>query len=245
MEIYRDRYDLSRELMVQSDPAEGAYDLDKESFEVFVPASYEPKRPAGLLVWISPASSGGPSRKENLEVLSQQNLIWIGANNTGNDRFHWYRTGLALDAVHNMQRLYDIDPERTYIAGYSGGGRVASSMALLYPEVFRGGAFFFGSNYFRNVPVPDKPGVFWRAGFPAPTTEDLSLLRQEHRFVLITGEHDFNRDETRANSEMFTKDRFEHMTYIEIPGVDHGYGVEGAWLARVVEALDKPLQGNS
>jgi dienelactone hydrolase len=241
METYRDRYDQSREGMVQYDPAEGQYDLASESFEVFVPDTYSPEKPSGLIVWVSPANSGGLGRPGNLKVLADENLIWIGANNSGNDRWHWYRTGLALDAAHNMQKLYHLDPERIYIAGYSGGGRVASSLAFLYPEVFQGGAYFFGCNYFRQVDVPDNPGAYWRAGFPAPRTGNLSRLRKEHRFVLVTGEHDFNRDETAAYFDEYKRDRFKNVTYLEIPGADHGFGVEGEWLARVVAALDAPL----
>jgi len=237
MDTYRGRYNVSRETMVQTDPAEGDYDLTAESFEVFVPDTYDSSTPAGLLVWVSPANSGELGRPDNKQVLADENLIWIGANNSGNDRWHWYRAGLALDAAHNMQKLYNIDPDRIYIAGYSGGGRVASSLAMLYPEVYRGGAFFYGSNYFRKVEVPDQPGAFWRAGFPAPSKENLAILRETHRFVLITGEHDFNRDETKAYSREYKRDRFKNVTYIEIPGADHGYGVHGEWLQRVVEAL--------
>lgn len=237
MDTYRKRYNLSRETIVQTDPAEGVYDVSAESFEVFVPETYDSSEPAGLLVWISPANSGELGRPENRQVLADENLIWIGANNSGNDRWHWYRAGLALDAAHNMQKFYNIDPERIYIAGYSGGGRVASSIALLYPEVYRGGAFFYGSNYFRKVEVPKQPGAFWRAAFPPPPKQNLERLRKDHRFVLVTGEHDFNRDETEANSREYKRDRFKHVTYIEIPGADHGYGVHGEWLQRVIEAL--------
>ena len=242
--MYQERFHMTREGMVQSDPAEGHYDLARESFEVFVPDTYDPDKPAGLFVWISPASSGGLAKSENLAALGDHNILWIGANNSGNDRWHWYRTGLALDAAHNMQKLFRIDPERVYIAGYSGGGRVASALAILYPEVFRGGAFFFGCNYFRKVPVPDKEGAFWRAGFPPPAHQDLDDLKQRHRFVLVTGEHDFNRDETKANYEMFIRDKFKNVSYIEIPDADHGFGVEGEWLARAIQALDRPTSGD-
>jgi tetratricopeptide (TPR) repeat protein len=241
VETYRDRYDRSREEMVQYDPAEGKYDLASESFEVFVPDTYSSEKPHGLIVWVSPANSGGLGRPANLKVLADENLIWIGANNSGNDRWQWYRTGLALDAAHNMKKLYNIDPKRIYIAGYSGGGRIASSLAILFPRVFKGGAYFFGCNYFRQVAVPDKPSAYWRAGFPAPPPRDLARLRKQHRFVLVTGEHDFNRDETAAYFEEYKRDRFENVTYLEIPAADHGFGVEGVWLAQVVEALDAPL----
>lgn len=244
IEIYLERYSTTPEAILESDPAGGAYDLSTESFEVFVPASYDPQIAFGLIVWISPARSGGVGRPENLELLTQEKLIWIGANDSGNERWHWYRAGLALDAAHNMRKLYNIDPERIYIAGYSGGGRVASSLGLLYPEAFRGGAYFFGCNYFRNVAVPGKPGAYWRAGFPSPPASTLEGLRKRHSFVLVTGQHDFNRDETEAYFAEYRRDRFQNVTYLEIPGADHGFGVQGDWLRRVVEALDQRAAKN-
>ena len=241
VETYRDRYDRSREAMVQYDPAEGHYDLASESFEVFVPDNYSPEKPAGLLVWISPANSGGLGRPGNLKVLAEENLIWIGANNSGNDRWHWYRTGLALDAAHNMQKLYNIDPERIYIAGYSEGvawpalshsstrrssvGEPTSSAATTSAKVMC-----------RTNLVPTGA-----PGFLVHPKVILPALKKQHRFVLITGEHDFNRDETAAYFDEYKRDRFENVTYLEIPGADHGFGVEGEWLAQVVEALDAPL----
>lgn len=240
---YLERFHLSRKGLVESDPAQGSYDLASETFEVFAPDSYDPEKPAGLFVWVSPGNSGGLSRPENLKALSENNMIWIGANNSGNDRWHWYRTGLALDAAFNMAMLYNIDPQRVYIAGYSGGGRVASALAYLYPEVFTGGAFFYGSNYFRQVPVPTKPGAYWRAGFPTPPDGDLERMKREHSYVFVTGEHDFNREETKANSGMLLTDGFDHVTYIEIQGADHGYGLQGESFAKVIEALERRESG--
>ena len=50
---------------------------------VYVPESYDPGSPPGLLVFISPTESGRmPGRYR--QVLDDHNLIWIGANHSGN-----------------------------------------------------------------------------------------------------------------------------------------------------------------
>jgi poly(3-hydroxybutyrate) depolymerase len=43
-----------------------------------------------------------------------------------------------------MRQLYSIDEQRVYASGYSGGGRITSGLALLYPEVFGGGFSVYG-----------------------------------------------------------------------------------------------------
>jgi hypothetical protein len=125
-----------------TDPSLGHYDLAQETFEVYVPEGYEPAGDAapsyGLLVWVSPTSFGGVERPDLQAALDAERLLWVGANGAGNPRFTWNRVGLALDAAHAMAALYDLDPERIYAAGYSGGGRIASALGMLFPEVFRG-----------------------------------------------------------------------------------------------------------
>jgi acetyl esterase/lipase len=146
--------------------------------------------------------------------------------------------GLALDAAHNMSRLYSIDPERVYVGGYSGGGRTASALAVLVSEVFRGGLCVMGVDYFRRVPIPDQPGTYWPGTFPPPPPATLERLRRQARFVLLTGELDFNRAQTRAYFGEFQRDGFEHVTYLEVPGASHSDGPDGEWFARALDALD-------
>ena len=150
---------------------------------------------------------------------------------------------MALDAVVNMTGLYEIDEHRVYAAGYSGGGRITSGLAMLWPEVFRGGFSIYGCSYFGAVPVPDKPGARWPASFPRPAQRELRRLADEQRFVLLTGELDFNRAETLATWETMVGDGFRHAVYLEVPGASHYTRVPLAWLERGVEALDRPLAG--
>src|SRR5262245_61972808 len=91
------------------------------SFDVTVPDGYSADKKFGLLVWISPSDSG-TAPEAWLEVLAKRNLIVVGAHNSGNGRGVAYRVGYALDAVHNLSKLYSIDKDRIYVTGFSGGG---------------------------------------------------------------------------------------------------------------------------
>lgn len=224
-----------------TDPSLGRYELAEETFEVYVPEGYEPAGDAapryGLLVWVSPTSFGGVERPELQEALDAQRLLWVGANDAGNPRFTWNRVGLALDAAHAMAALYDLDPDRIYAAGYSGGGRVASTLAMVFPDAFRGAVSFFGASYFRPVPVPDRPGNRWPPAFPEPPAEVVRRLQEESRFVLLTGERDFNRAQTKAVARAMEEDGFEHVTYLEVPAATHWDFIDPEWFRRALEAL--------
>jgi len=216
------------------------YELSEESFEVFVPASYDAERPFGLLVWVSPMPTGRlPKMWE--EVVEHHNLIWIGANNSGNDRGVAVRFGLALDAVHNMTRRYAIDESRIYVAGFSGGGKVSSMLAVIYPDVFRGAIPMGGANFYRPIPIPDKKNMVWPANFAQPPAKMFERARKDARIVLLIGTEDFNHQPVTLTYEAgYTADKFEHVTLMEVPGLDHSLADE-TWLDKAVRTLDEPL----
>src|SRR5947209_3298871 len=136
---------------LKKEGAEIEYDLPKESFEIYIPDSYDGSMPYGLLVWISPSPSGKPMGQYR-EVLNRHRLIYIGANNSGNQRLVLARLGLAIDAAFNVTRRYAIDPDRVYVTGVSGGGRCASILGVIAPDIFRGGMYMIGSDFYRPLP---------------------------------------------------------------------------------------------
>jgi len=155
------------------------------------------------------------------QALDRNRLIWVGADNAGNGRARWYRYLLALDAAYNIGKLYTVDEDKVFVGGYSGGGRVTSGLAMLYPEVFQGGFSMFGCDYPERLPVPDKPGAHWPAGFPPPPRPTLSQVKLGSRFVLLTGDLDFNRAQTRKTYLTMVHEDFEHVLYLQAPGASH------------------------
>jgi predicted esterase len=229
------RLGLPEPEVLEMDPDALAFDARDESFDLVVPGSYRAGEPWGLVVWISPTPRGGVASPEVRGLLEQRRLLWVGANGAGNPRARWDRVGLALDAVSNVRLLYAVDPERIVVAGYSGGGRMAAAVAMLYPEVFGGAICWFGVDYFRPVPVPYKPGHSWPAAFPPPARNSLRTLHRERRFALVSGARDFNRSETAAVRREMEKDGFASATYLEIPDADHYHGLDPEWLGRALD----------
>ena len=94
---------------------------DRLSWQLYVPEAYSADSPAGVMVYVSPQSKGGPPRRWS-SVLDEKNLIWIGAINAGNRVAVGKRMFLAMLAPKVVAQFYDIDAERIYVSGFSGGG---------------------------------------------------------------------------------------------------------------------------
>ena len=192
--------------------------LAAEKFQVIVPSTFSTNVAWGLLVWISPSDTPGIPSEWEVELAKQQ-LLFVGAYKSGNQRDVVERTGLALDAAFNMRQLYKIDTNRVYVGGFSGGGRVASMVGMAYADVFTGTICVCGVNFYTDVPT--TTGNHWPRSFN-PDAGMLAQARSNRRFVLLTGEQDFNRESTRDIwRNGFEREGFRHVRYLEVPGLKH------------------------
>ena len=143
------------------------YNLADESFEVYVPADYTGEKPFGLFVFCSPSPSGRPMGPF-LKSMDERHLIWIGPNKAGNDRVNRPRMGLAIDAAISMKAKYNIDPDRVYVAGISGGGRIASMLGVGYADIFKGGFYMIGCNFYRQELSVEQHGAAFPQSYRVP-----------------------------------------------------------------------------
>jgi len=190
---------------------------DPIQWQVYVPESYDPQKPAGLLVYISPSDSGQiPENWKSL--MEQRNMIWIAADQSGNQSAVLSRITSALLATALVDRNYRIDEQRRYISGFSGGGRVASMVATEYARLFRGAIYNCGVNFWGDNP-----------------TVSIDQLKQ-NRFVFITGDKDFNKADTRRVYGQYENAGLEQIKLMVIPFMGHrnpgsrDYGKAIAWL---------------
>lgn len=209
--------------------------LTGESYEVIVPRSYKKEVPHGLFIWISPNDKCAlPADWE--DVLASRKLIFVGALRSGNSREVFSRMQLAIIANDQMRQAYNIDPARVYVSGHSGGSRVASMLAVSYADMFTGAVCFMGVNFF--FPTQGKDGTLYEARY-IPHPELASLAQNESRIVLVTGDKDFNQDNTKAIYEQgFQGNGFKHVKLFDIPGQGHGAPAKG-WLEKALAFLDE------
>ena len=108
-----------------------------------------------------------------------------------------------LLAPENLRIYYAIDNSRLYLAGFSGGGRVASMAALDYPAIFSGAIYMSGVSTLREK-----------------ESYQLSLIRQ-NRYVFITGSGDFNRSETRTTYSAYKRAGIDNSKLIDVRNLAH------------------------
>ncbi len=211
------------------------FDISMEKFDIIVPKKYKKGDPHGLFIWISP--SPAPSISPEWEaVLAEKKLIFIGAHNSGNNREVFARMRMAVDANDNMRELYDIDDKRVYISGFSGGARVASMLGVTYADMFTGAIPFMGVNFYTDIVTLDKTEVF-EARY-IPHDEIAALAKTSCRYVLVTGEKDFNLKNTAAVFENgFKKEGFKSVELMNIPAQGH-QPPKAEWLTKAIDYLD-------
>jgi pimeloyl-ACP methyl ester carboxylesterase len=152
-------------------------DPKAERFSVYVPKR-RPEAGYGLLVFIPPWEDGRlPTGWA--DALDRAGVIFVSAQRSGNDDdIAGRRAPLALTAAYGLGLRYPIDPERTFVGGFSGGSRVALRMILAYPDVFSGVLLNSGAD---PIGGPDAP---------LPSADLMARLQTRTRFVFATGEHD-------------------------------------------------------
>jgi acetyl esterase/lipase len=186
------------------------------SWQVYLPENDSNETP-GVLVYVSPMDTGRIDSRWR-EVMDRQNLIYIAANDSGNKIPTIRRMVLATLAVKALARQYSFDPGRINIAGFSGGGRVASRIASQYPEVFTGALYICGVDFWKKDQTPNVE----------------RLLR--NRFVFLTGTRDFNRRETRQIQRRYIKAGAQHTKLIVVPGLAHQHP-DAAYLNEALQFL--------
>ncbi len=122
-------------------------------WQLYVPPTYDAAKPAGAVIWISGYSRGGPPRAWN-DSLRDKNLIWIGAQNAGNEVPVTRRMFLAMFGPMVLQRDYALDATRIYIGGFGGGAKTAMRVASLRPNMFKGGLFISGAQFWGRDEPP-------------------------------------------------------------------------------------------
>jgi pimeloyl-ACP methyl ester carboxylesterase len=154
-----------------------ALDLANERFSLYVPRKTSPQG-YSLLVFVSPYEDARIPF-DWISALDRHDMIFVSAARSGNstnvfDR----REPLALLGAVNVMSRYAIDPRRIYVAGFSGGSRVAERLAIGYPELFHGGLLLAGS---------DPPG---EARLPLPPADIFARFQESGRLVYASGSQD-------------------------------------------------------
>ncbi len=218
-------------LLAQSSAALSAQpiDLSHERFLLYVPSRAPPNGYA-LLVFVPPWDE---ARLPDgwADVLDRYGMIFVSADRSGNSQsVLGRREPLALLAEQNVVARYRVDASRIFIGGFSGGSRVASRLALGYPDVFRGAFLDAGSDPIGN------------AATPLPPRDLLRRFQEFSHLVYVTGEEDVANLGQAAVSKRTMQDWcVAHVDTELIPGGFHGAADPDAF-SRALAKLMEPVR---
>lgn len=217
------------------------YDSTQQRYELYVPpTSKGARKPAAkpsakptakskkgqakgneglpLILFISAGEQ--PAGWGQLQALcEQQGIAFASPYDAGNNTPMPRRVRLVLDVLDDVRQRHSIDPDRTYLAGFSGGGRTACGIAFALPELFGG-----------VIPVCAGGDLREETWLRHRVIDRLSV-------ALITGTGDFNLSEvSRFRGPMLTGMGVR----TQVTVVDKmGHGIpDSKTFAKVVEWLD-------
>ncbi len=152
------------------------YDSRQQHYQLFVPRHYDASQPWPLVVFISPGDEplGWRVWQQPCEKLG---ALFCAAYGAGNNCPAGQRVRIVLDMLDDVRRHYRVDPDQTYLTGFSGGGRMACTIAFALPEYFGGVAPICGTN-----PLPRLDALRHR-------------IHDRLSVAFVTGADDFNRRE--------------------------------------------------
>ena len=193
------------------------------SWQVHVPDTFSPERPPGLVVFASPTSRGAPISADWRRLLAEKNLLWIGGNSAGNKIPTVRRMLLATLAPSAINKNYPVNMERCYIAGFSGGAKIAGLVMSAAPEQFTGSIYMGGARFWDDEQSPN-----------------IAMINRAYHAFMI-GSNDEARRETFPVLRQYQDAGVENTIVIEMPNVGHRLP-SGQYLEEAIEYLDSRLQ---
>jgi hypothetical protein len=201
-------------------------DLQQEHFLLYVPRQM-PEGGYGLIVFMPPWDR--PSIPAGWQpVLDRLGLLFVSASASGNEAsILGRRIPLAVTAAYDLTQRYRIVPRRVYVAGFSGGSRVALRVALGYPDVFRGAFLNSGSD-----PIGTAEAAL-------PPADLMAAFQESSHLVLASGNQDgVNVEQDASSTASLHRWCVMNVQTFVIYGMGHEPAGTGA-LTRAVEAMDR------
>ena len=212
-----------------------------EQFFVHVPEEYTGEIPYGLIIFVDADSDSRGLPNGWRTVLDNRKFLYIAPQGAGNDQNTQRRLGLAVLGTLEMMKHYTIDPKRVYVAGFSGGARMAGLLGFFQGDLFRGTIQNCGADFYKPVKVVAATSTVDTAGNPygffQASDDEIASARQV-RFALITGSRDFRHGNILdLYNGGFAKDGFKAKLF-DVPGMEHDVA-DGHTLTEVLDFIEE------
>ncbi len=197
------------------------YDPRKQRYQLYIPPNYQAGKAWPLILFIS-AGSGPGGWNSWKKACVKHDAFFCSAFQAGNSCPPGQRVRIVLDMLDDVRRTYRIDPDQTYVSGFSGGGRMACTIAFALPEWFGGVAPVCGTN-----PLAGPAYLRHR-------------VRDRLSVAFVTGSKDFNRKENETYMYPWFQDLAIRTRLWVVPNMGHAIP-SGAVLAEAYSWLAQDL----
>lgn len=158
----------------------------EQTYSLYLPSSYDSRRTWPVIFAFDPAAHGRTPVERYQKAAEKYGFIVAGSNNSRNGP--WAVSAAAAEAItRDVSARFSIDEKRVYLAGMSGGSRVALEIGLRSGAGLAGGiagvlasSAGFMDNKRTSAPFP----IFGSAG-----TEDFNYLEMRYLDRALTSPH--------------------------------------------------------
>ncbi len=176
----------------------------------YCPEDYDGTQPYGIYIHISPGGGAINPDAGYQKMMQKYHLVYASMNGTSNDDADMRRLAITLDALAQLRKDYNVDENRVYVGGTSGGGAEATMAAFLYPDDFCGSL-----NSVRSFSVTSSSCLPFASG------SDISKsARKKLPFAFISGPGDMNYPYMPDKEQNFLDNGFK-AKFFDIPGMNH------------------------
>jgi predicted esterase len=214
MAIYKAiaRGDFPKEWAANKGTVEEMFSYDKGAMIVYIPASYNPAKPMGVYLHISPGDNGG-THKNYMPIMDRFSMIHLSPKGTSNSQPMLRRAKLAVDALAEVKKQWKVDEKRVCVGGLSGGGHMAMFTHAMFPQWFSASISHAAQIY---LPLGGSCGHF-----PGLEARDITGKDcKDHKWVVISGDKDFNYKEILKTTDDWKAARANYL-FIDVPGMGH------------------------
>lgn len=212
-----------------------------QSYAIYLPSGYSPERKWPILYALDPQARGHLPVQRFAAAAEKHGFLVAGSNNARNGPLDAVRAAIEAIYVDTHQRL-SIDDAQMYVAGFSGGARVALAWAR---NGVIAGAVVCGAAFGAEVPQQIPPKVYFAAGVDDfnyyemhRASRELAKRNAVQRFVEYSGGHEWLPEELAADALAFFKGESP-------PGAARDLKHLAKAAAKYEELMEALLPGNS
>jgi hypothetical protein len=156
------------------------------SYALYVPLNYDTAQSWPVIYFFDASGRGKFAVQQYTKLADKYGFVLIGSNNNRNGLSQQQHDEFSRKIITEASQRYSLNMQRQYTSGFSGGARVAVSVALYQSEI---------------------AGVIaCAAGFP----EIRQGFRQDFSFIGVVGNRDFNHNEMKQLDKSLEQTSITH-----------------------------------